>query len=99
MAIIKRLSFYDFKREFEDYNRGEQFTLQGLSALYEYVLELSEESGENYDMDVIELCITFTEYESVSHALKEYGLTNYEQLEDSTIILHLDDGKIIIQDF
>ena len=99
MPIIKELNFYDFKREFEDYNRNDQFTLQGLSALYEYVLELSEVSGENYNIDVIELCTTFTEYESVNQALEDYGLTNYGQLEDKTIVLPLDDGKIIIQDF
>ena len=99
MAIIKELNFYDFKREFEDYNRDKQFTLQGLSALYEYVLELSEDSGENYNIDVIELCTTFTEYESVNQALEDYGLTNYGQLEENTIVLPLDDGKIIIQNF
>lgn len=99
MPIIKELSFYDFKKEFKDYNRDKQFTLQGLSALYEYVLELSDESGENYTLDVIELCTTFTEYESVGQALRDYDLHNYHQLAESTVILPLDDGNIIIQNF
>ena len=99
MPIIKELSFNDFKKEFEDYNRDKQFSLQGLSALYDYVLELSDESGENYKLDVIELCTTFTEYESISQALKEYDLSTYHQLAESTVILPLDDGNIIIQNF
>lgn len=99
MAIIKELDFYDFVKEFEDYNRENQFTRLGLSALYDYVLELSDESGENYTIDVIELCTTFTEYEGVGQALRDYDLHNYHQLAESTVILPLDDGNIIIQNF
>jgi hypothetical protein len=52
MSIYKELSFYDFIEEFKRYNRENQFTRAGLSALYDY---LSEELEDDFPLDVIGL--------------------------------------------
>ena len=98
MAIIKNVSFYDFVQAFEDYNRENQFTRSALSALYDYLEELSEDTATPYELDVIGLCCEFTEYERVSEALQECGLSSYQELAERTLIIPTDDG-IIIQNF
>lgn len=99
MAIIKELTFYDFVRAFENHNRENQFTRSGLSALYDYLEEYSEEMGEDLRLDVIALCCEFTEYPTIKDALKEYNLSNYDELAESTLIIPTDDGGILIQEF
>ena len=99
MAIIKELTFYDFVKAFENHNRENQFTRAGLSALYDYLEEYSEEIGEHFKLDVIGLCCEFTEYPRVSDALKDYNLSSYDELASSTLIIPTDDGGLLIQNF
>ena len=99
MAIIKELTFYDFVQAFENHNRQNQFTRAGLSALYDFLEEYSEELGENLELDVIALCCDFTEFPRVSDALKEYNFSHYDELASSTLIIPTDDGGLLIQEF
>ena len=99
MAIIKELTFYDFAQAFENHNRQNQFTRAGLSALYDYLEEYSEELGDDLELDVIALCCEFTEYKTIKDALEEYNFTSIQELTDNTFILHTNDGGIIVQDF
>ena len=97
--IIKRISFYDFKREFEEYGRAKQFSLAGLSALFDLVEEYAEDSGEPYTLDVIELCTTFTEYESIKDALEAYDIESLEELEQNTQVVELSNNGLLVLNY
>ena len=102
-----------FKDQFRLHGRKDQFSSNGLTALYNYLEEaFGEDSEYEYDLDVIGLCCEFTEYDNALDAGLNYnGLLNVESLtedekeknaleflSDHTLVITFD-GGIIIQDF
>lgn len=61
MAIIKTVYFNDFVREFEAYGRGNNFSYSGLRALFDYLEELSEQCGKDFELDVVGICCDYRE--------------------------------------
>lgn len=55
------VSLYDFRQAFHDMGRGEQFSYDGLTVLYEGLEELALDTREDYELDVIALCCEFSE--------------------------------------
>ena len=104
MAIITEVNEWDFKRFFNE-SRPENFSLEGLYTLYNYLNDLSEDIGEDIELDIIAICCDYTEYESLEKALEQYeNINSYDELEQHTSILNIsmffDNHKgIIIQAF
>ncbi len=99
--IYKSIDIYDFRRAFADYNRADQFSYEGLGALFDWLDELSADTGTPYELDVIGLCCEFTEYSDFSEIYDNYSNTNIENIEDLrdyTTVIEFD-GGIIIQAF
>ena len=99
----QRIDEHDFVMRFEDFGRGNNFSRLGRFALYEYLTDLEEDCGIEFELDVIGLCCEFTEYESLEDFRNNYG-TEYETLEDvqeaTVVIAHYDnDESFIAQDF
>ena len=70
-----------FKDQFRLHGRKDQFSYNGLTALYDHLEEVyGEDSEYEYDLDVIGLCCEYTEYASALDAV--YGSTDFE-CEDS----------------
>ena len=102
-----------FKDQFRLHGRKDQFSSNGLTALYNYLEEVfGEDSEYEYDLDVIGLCCEFSEYSNVLYAALSYSafaiyenMNEEEQerealqfLSDNTTIIHFE-GGIIIQNF
>lgn len=94
-----------FKDAFVKMNRADQFSGEGLSALYEFLSEMEVDTGEEYELDVIALCCDFSE-EHYSSIASDYGIdgdfdTLLEYLEDETLVIHADEdtGYILYQNF
>jgi len=104
MAIITEVNEWDFRNSFKE-SRPNNFSLEGLYTLYNYLNDLSEDIGEDIHLDVISICCDFTEYESLEEALNQYDdINTLDELEQHTSILNIsiffDDHKgIIIQAF
>tara|TARA_R100000458_G_C8112558_1_gene134753 strand:+ start:63 stop:368 length:306 start_codon:yes stop_codon:yes gene_type:complete len=100
--IIKEINNVGFKDEFINYGRADQFTLNGLETLYQFLNE-SYTDEEPYELDVIGLCVQFTEYESLEDCLQEVGIDDIKTLEDlqnHTIVLEVEESeRIIISEF
>ncbi len=81
--------------------RPDNFSYDGLKALYEYLDQLSEDIGEDIELDIIALCCEYTEYESLQAFQDDYGDTykSIEDIEDRTQVIKIDDDKFIIQNF
>lgn len=92
---------FDFIRAFEDYGRGDQFSREALFALFGYLEELEEDTGEDMELDVIGLCCDFTEYDSLEEFQEQYGdgYKCVDDIVDETLVIRLDNGGFIVQNF
>ena len=102
------VNFYDFKREFKAI-RPNNFTDEGLIVLWDYLEEYEDSTGEEIELDVIELCCDYSE-DSLSNIVDSYsidleGEDDHEQavkdyLEDKTTLVGITkDGNFIYQVF
>lgn len=85
----KTINYLDFSREFEDYNRTNNFP-EGLRALWDYLEQYEEDTGKEIELDVVALCCDFTE-EKLETVLKEHNMESLEELQDHTTVIMVDD--------
>jgi hypothetical protein len=55
------VSRYEFERAFVDADRKENFSYEGLNALFDYLEDYEEQTGEEIELDVIALCCDYSE--------------------------------------
>ena len=89
----KTINMYDFERAFIDMERNNQFSYEGLKALFEYLEEYEDSCETELELDVIALCCDFTEYDSFK------DIENIEDIEDYTQVIKIDDESFIIQNY
>lgn len=103
--MYQKVNFTDFVDAFNDCGRGDNFSYQGKLALFEYLEQYEEDADTEIQLDVIALCVEYTEYESLEEIADNY--TNMqdkdeeemmEWLQDRTQVIEFD-GGIIIKDF
>lgn len=66
----KSVDRYEFIAEMEDYYRNE-FSCDGLNALYDYLTELEDETGEEIELDVVTLHSRYSEM-SIYDFIRDY---------------------------
>jgi hypothetical protein len=54
------INLFDFRRAFQDHDR-ENFSYDGLNILYDALITLEQDSGNETELDVIALCCDFQE--------------------------------------
>jgi hypothetical protein len=74
-----------FYQAFADYKRLNDFP-EGLGALFDYLQEYEESTGEEIELDVIALCCDYAE-DKLSNVLEEYDLKSLEDLRDRTQVI------------
>lgn len=97
-----------FVRTFDDYGRGNNFSVAAREALFEYL----DEADPDMELDVIGICCEFSEHDSALDAAKEYGFeadegedeseqeaSAQDWLTDRTIILECRGGSVVISGF
>jgi hypothetical protein len=91
----------DFRDSFKTI-RPNSFSHEGLIALYDYLTQYEEDTGEELDLDVIAVCCNYTEYNSLKSFNEDFG-KNYKSIkdiEDDTTVIKLSDlNGFIIQNF
>jgi len=70
--MYQTINVYEFEKAFVDMGRKDQFTYEGLRALFEYLESYEDDTGEQVELDVIALCCDFTEYGSADEAASNY---------------------------
>ena len=87
---------YDFRDAFEKMGRKDQFSYDGLGALFNYL----EEINGNMELDVIALCCEFTEYENFAELHEAYDIIeDMDELRDNTTVIPINQDSFIIQNF
>jgi len=92
----------DFESAFKRIGRGEQFSYEGLVALFEYLEQLESEMGEEIEFDVIGLCCEYTEYDNFKIFQDEHSHMEYkciEDVENDTIVIPIDKESFIVSNF
>jgi hypothetical protein len=69
--MIKTLNFSQFCDEFSDERRN-TFSYEGKRALFDYLEEYEESTGEKVECDIIALCCEFDEHDSATEAASNY---------------------------
>jgi predicted ArsR family transcriptional regulator len=112
MPIVARInSHYDLYEEFKLYNRHEQFSHEGFTALFDYLAQYSEDTGEPYVLDVVGICCEWTEehYKDIAQSYRidlsdcadeEEAIEAVEDyLSDNTQYISLSEGKFLYVTF
>lgn len=78
--------------------RPDNFSYEGLKALYEYFDEISED--QNIELDVIAICCDFTEYKNFEEIKKDYSdIESIDDLLGQTTLIPVGDQGYIVQGF
>ena len=77
----------DFGKAF-DLVRPNNFTSWGQDALYNYLVEIEEETDQEIELDVIDLCCSYTEYGSFDEFQQDYpDINSMKRLQDNTTVI------------
>ena len=100
--MIDTITKYSFQDAFHKMGRGEQFSYEGLDALFDYFEMLEEDTDQQIELDVIAICCEYSEYENLKDFQDNYG-DEYESLEDienNTTLIKIEDTEgFIVQQF
>lgn len=93
MAIVQSINnVYQFREAFRLAGRGDQFSYEGLEFLFNYLEELSEDTEEPVELDVIALCCEYYE-SSIEELIDDYSIDVSDADEDEEEI------KTIVEEY
>lgn len=94
------VSIYDFRNWFmSSATYKNAFSEEGIDALFDYLEEYEDSTGQTIDFDPVALCVEYTEYSDLKEIQANYSdIKSLEDLEDHTQVIQFE-GGIIIQDF
>ena len=100
--MIDTITKYSFQDAFHKMGRKDQFSYEGLDALFDYFEMLEEDTDQQIELDVIAICCEYSEYDSLKDFQNDYG-DEYESLEDienNTTLIKIEDTEgFIVQQF
>tara|TARA_R110001606_G_C14910350_1_gene595248 strand:+ start:183 stop:500 length:318 start_codon:yes stop_codon:yes gene_type:complete len=105
--MINTVSQYDFVDAFNKMGRGEQFSYEGLIALYDYLEMLEEGIDQQIELDVIAICCEYSEYDNLKQFKDDYGREFSDidkrfkySIDDRTTLIKIEGTeRFIIQQF
>ena len=98
-STINRSQFHD---AFRKMGRENQCSYDGLEALFNYLEDYEDDTGESIELDVIALCCEYTEYANLAEIQNDYDAEDYpdmETIEEHTQVIRINDDAFIIQQF
>jgi hypothetical protein len=80
--------------------RGDNFSYEGLRALFDYLEQYEEETNTPIELDVIALCCEYNE-DALNDVLENYSLESLEALQANTHVINYDEetGLVLYQIF
>ena len=86
------IDFSAFHDAFKAYDRLDNFSYDGLKALFDHLAEYEEDTGEEIELDIIALCCDYNEYENLEELKAEYtDIETMEDLENHTTVIKIYD--------
>ena len=95
MAIVQSInSVYQFEAAFKEAGRSAQFSWEGLKSLFYYLGNLSDDTGEPIELDVVGLCCDYSEddYKDIAenYSIDLSEADGDEDEEKDIVIKHLE---------
>ena len=95
---INKSDFVDEWNRWED--RKNTFSYEGKIALFDYLTEYEESTGEQVELDIIALCCDYTEYENLKEYNEAYNTENpfdsLEEVEENTQVIRIENSDAFI---
>ena len=87
---------HKFRDAFHKMGRGEQFSYDGLTALYDYLEQLEYNKDTEMELDVIALCCEYAEYDSLAEFREDYGedYNTMQDIEYHTTVIMIDNENV-----
>ena len=77
--------------------RPDNFSYDGLRAMFEYFEELEDSCGIELEFDPIGICCEYCEYDSVEELKEDYtDIEDLDDLRDQTTVIEIPDSERII---
>lgn len=97
--MIQTINEYDFRDSFLKL-RPNNFSYEGLTALYKYLEELEQNMDQPIELDTIAICCDYTEYKSLEDFQNDYpDIETIEDLMSETTVIKVSKEGFIIQNF
>ena len=96
---INQSQFID---RFKEMNRKNNFSYEGKKALFEYLTDLEEDTGQETELDIISICCDYNEYENIKEFWNDYDKKTYPDIDtirEYTQVIEIDEESFIIQAF
>ena len=99
--IYKTIDIDEFVQAFDDYGRGYDFSVEAREALFYWLTNYAEETDTKIELDVIALCVEWTEYISDEDLMFDYShlIDSPDELEDYTSHIRLGDDRHLVMDY
>ena len=111
MAIVQTLSKSSFIEAFKQSSRKDQFSYEALEAIFDYLEEYSDSTGEPVEFDIVGICCDWSEMTwqdvAMSYGVDLSQCTDDDErmgevesfLCDNTQFLELSEGVFVFQQF
>ena len=87
--MIKTINEYEFTQDLLN-DEYANWSYDGTKALFDYLTELEEDTGEQIEFNRVALRCDFSEYDNLEDILSQYdGINTLEDLQDNTIVIEI----------
>jgi hypothetical protein len=77
---------FAFMKAFKDMNRMDNFSSEGLRALFEFFEQIEDDTSEPMELGVIAICCYFSE-KPLEDVLENYSLESLDELREQTLVI------------
>lgn len=98
--MVTTVNFSDFVDTFRNIGRAGQFGYNAQRALFDWLEEYEDGTDEQLELDVIALCVEWTEYDNLEEVQESYNdIKSLEDLQDQTTVLQLPGDGLLVMDY
>ena len=95
---------YTFRNRFRSSdNYANQFSTKGLDALFEYIEQVEDDIGEEFEFDMVGICCDYTEYENLEAFAYDYSDNKHtwlrvtmDRIREETVVIEIPDTERFI---
>ena len=95
--MIHTVNEFEFRDRFANSDTYKNnFTYDALTALFEYLEEYEDSTGEQLEFDMVSLCCEWSEYENLEELQEDYqDIKTLEDLKEKTEVIEFDGGLLV----
>jgi len=99
--MYDKLTKGEFMSRFREDAKENGFSYEGTSALWNYLEQIEEETGQPVEYDPVDFCANYKEYKDLKGFQKDYGdsYKNIKDIEKVSIVIPVKGGGFITNRF